>query len=115
MIGWLKDLLKANALAAIAGESALLRAAGPWALGMTVLAGIVRWVGLARNANLRHRSTAKTATGIKGDKLTQKSIGMSAGAFNTREFFHGATQAAVSNIRVGFVVLLFALPVLLML
>ena len=115
LIGLSSGLVLACALAAIGGEAALLRALGPWALGITVLAAIVRAVSLARNANLRHRSTAKTATGIKGAKLVQKSMGMSAGAFNTREFFHGATQAAVTNIRIGFLLLLFVLPVLSML
>ena len=42
-------------------------------------------------------------------------MGMSAGAFNTREFFHGATQAAMRNARIGFQLLAFALPALLML
>jgi DMSO reductase anchor subunit len=42
-------------------------------------------------------------------------MGMSAGAFNTREFFHGASQVALKNIKVGFVLLTFALPVLLLL
>jgi len=42
----------------------------------------------------------------------QKSMGMSAGAFNTREFFHGASALAVKNVRLGFQLLGFALPAL---
>ena len=41
-------------------------------------------------------------------------MGMSGGAFNTREFFHGASQALLRNVRVGFQLLAFALPALLM-
>ncbi|MCB2000451.1 MAG: DMSO reductase, partial [Rhodoferax sp.] len=42
------------------------------------------------------------------------SMGMSAGAFNTREFFHGASRAAMKNARLGFQLLAFALPAALM-
>jgi DMSO reductase anchor subunit len=42
-------------------------------------------------------------------------MGMSAGAFNTREFFHGASQTAMQNARMGFQVLAFAVPAALML
>ena len=35
---------------------------------------------------------------------------MSAGAFNTREFFHGATASALRLVKLGFLVFGFALP-----
>jgi DMSO reductase anchor subunit len=41
-------------------------------------------------------------------------MGMSAGAFNTREFFHGATDAFVRHVRWAVHGLAFALPALLM-
>ena len=71
-------------------------------------------MALRRNAGIRHKSTLQSATGIQSPNLVQKSMGMSAGAFNTREFFHGATQAAMQNARVGFQLLAFAVPALLM-
>jgi DMSO reductase anchor subunit len=37
-------------------------------------------------------------------------MGMSAGAFNTREFFHGASQLALRNVRWAFLLGLFVLP-----
>ena len=40
-------------------------------------------------------------------------MGMSAGSFNTREFFHRASLAAIKRIRLALVVLGFALPALL--
>ena len=55
------------------------------------------------------------ATGIKSPQLVQKSMGMSAGAFNTREFFHGVGQVTLKYVKVGFVMLAFALPALLLL
>jgi sulfite dehydrogenase (quinone) subunit SoeC len=38
-------------------------------------------------------------------------MGMSAGAFNTREFFHGASDMAVKNVKWIFVWLGFLLPI----
>ena len=67
-----------------------------------------------RNAGIRHKSTLQSATGIQSATLVQKSMGMSAGAFNTREFFHGASHAAMRNARLGFQLLAFAVPILLM-
>jgi DMSO reductase anchor subunit len=40
-------------------------------------------------------------------------MGMSAGSFNTREFFHRASLAALGRIRLAVHVLAFALPCLL--
>jgi len=39
---------------------------------------------------------------------------MSAGSFNTREFFHGASAAAVRHVRLALHGLCFALPLALM-
>ena len=41
-------------------------------------------------------------------------MGMTGGSFNTREFFHGASARAVRMSRIGFQVLAFALPILLL-
>ena len=41
-------------------------------------------------------------------------MGMTGGSFNTREFFHGAPAPAVRVARVGFQVLGFGLPLLLL-
>jgi sulfite dehydrogenase (quinone) subunit SoeC len=35
---------------------------------------------------------------------------MSAGSFNTREFFHGRSLALLKNVKLAFIVLCFALP-----
>jgi DMSO reductase anchor subunit len=103
-------LVLGAALAALGGEIELVRVASPWALGATVVAWGTRTLALRRNAALRHRSTLQSATGIRAGRLVQKSMGMSAGAFNTREFFHGVSALALKNIKVGFVLLAFALP-----
>ncbi len=112
LIGLSSGLLLACALAALAGESDLVQATGSSALLMTLAAWGSRTLALRRNAALRHKSSLQSATGIRSASLVQKSMGMSAGAFNTREFFHGARLATLRNVRVGFQVLAFGLPVL---
>jgi DMSO reductase anchor subunit len=64
---------------------------------------------------MKPRSTLQSATGIHAPQLVQKSMGMSAGSFNTREFFHGASRAALKQVKLAFIVLAFALPAVLLL
>jgi len=115
LIGLSSGLVLACALAALAGESRFVQLFGPWALAATLAAWAARGGALRRNAAIRHKSTLQSATGIRAEKLVQKSMGMSAGSFNTREFFHGATLAALRNMKLGFLLLAFVLPSLLLL
>jgi DMSO reductase anchor subunit len=114
LIGLASGLLLACALAAMANVGNMIAATGTSALALTLAAWITRVAALRRNAGIRHQSTLQSATGIQSPDLVQKSMGMSAGAFNTREFFHGASQAAMKNARLGFQLLAFAVPVALM-
>ena len=115
LIGLSSGLVLAAALAALLGEQALLRVAAPAALVITAIALVTRMLSLRRNAALKPRSTLQSATGIQAPKLAQKSMGMSAGSFNTREFFHGASRAALKRVKLGFILLAFVLPALLLL
>ena len=110
LLGLALGMVLACALAAIAGEAALLRWGGLASLAVTLLAWGARLLSLRRNASLQHASNLQSATGIKSAHLVQKSMGMSAGSFNTREFFHGASLLAMKNVKVGFQCLAFALP-----
>ncbi len=112
LIGLSSGFVLASALAASAGENELLRWSGPAALLFTVAAWSTRMLSLQRNAALKHRSTLQSATGIRSPQLVQKSMGMSAGAFNTREFFHGRTLALLKNVRRVFLLGGFMLPAL---
>ncbi|MBN9204011.1 dimethyl sulfoxide reductase anchor subunit family protein [Methylibium petroleiphilum] len=114
LIGLSSGLVLACALAAGYGEAALLRAVAPWALIATLAAWFTRTLALRRNAALKPKSTLQSATGIRAPQLVQKSMGMSAGSFNTREFFHGAGLAAMRQTKLAFLVLGFALPSLLL-
>jgi len=110
LIGLASGCVLACALAASNGQAVMLNALAPWATSATLLAALVRWFSLRRNRSLRPASTLQSATGIQAKRLVQKSMGMSAGAFNTREFFHGASQLVLRNMRWAFVLGLFVLP-----
>ena len=112
LIGLSSGMVLACALAAMAGQMEFLQSFGIATLALVLAAWFFRVIAVRRNSALRHKSTLQSATGIKATKLVQKSMGMSAGAFNTREFFHGASEMAVKNVRLGFQVLGFALPAL---
>lgn len=115
LIGMSSGLVLACALAALAAQRALLLAAGPIALVLTLSALATRIAALRRNARLRPKSTLQSATGIRTPQLKQQSMGMSAGAFNTREFFHGRTPALLRRVKNLFLLLGFVLPALLLL
>ena len=113
LIGLSSGFLLGAAGASVAGEGEFARCCGPAAFVATLLAGGARLLALRRNARIRHRSTLQSATGIAATRLVQTSMGMSAGSFNTREFFHRASAAGMRRARVLLVVLGFALPALL--
>jgi sulfite dehydrogenase (quinone) subunit SoeC len=110
LIGLSSGGLLACALAAVAGQGAFLRAAGPCALGLTLLAWATRVLALRHNAGLKHKSSLQSATGINAAQVVQKSMGLSAGSFNTREFFHGRSLATLLQVKWTFLLLCFAAP-----
>ena len=85
-----------------------------WAIALTLLGAAVRIASLARNRRLRPRSSLQSAIGIAEPRIRQVSQGFTAGSFNTREFFHGASAAALRGVRWGFLLFAFALPVVLL-
>jgi sulfite dehydrogenase (quinone) subunit SoeC len=115
LIGLSSGAVLACAVAALSKEPLVLRAAGPWALVVTALAGFTRWLALRRNAALVPRSTLQSATGIRGSRVVQISMGMTGGSFNTREFFHGRSRAALRHVKLFFALAAFALPAALLL
>lgn len=115
LIGLASGAVLGCALAAAFDDLRPLRGLGPAALFLTAAAATARGFSLRRNAALAPRSTLQSATGIRSPKLTQVSMGMTGGSFNTREFFHGRTLAWLRGVKLGFVVLAFVLPLLLLL
>ncbi len=114
LLGLSSGLVLVGALAVVAGEPRALALAAPAAVAVTLVAWASRTAAWHRNASIRHRSTLQTATGIRSPRLAQTSMGMSAGSFNTREFFHRASRLALSRIKLVAIVFAFALPALLL-
>ena len=85
-----------------------------WAILITLLAALGRGATLWRNARLQPRWTLQSAIGIKHPAVAQKSQGFMGSAFNTREFFHGATARRFRLAKPSFLLLAFALPVALL-
>ena len=86
-----------------------------WAIVLT-LAGLVgRTAALIRNARLKPKSTLQTAIGIKHPRIAQKTQGAMGGSFNTREFFHGQSAVFVRQAKWAFLLLAFAVPLILLL
>ncbi len=115
MLGLSSGMVACGALAVLAGERAFAAGLAPWALAVTALAWCTRGLALRRNARLRPKSTTQSATGIRAGRVVQKSMGMTGGSFNTREFFHGASVQALRHVKLGFQLLAFLLPILLLL
>jgi DMSO reductase anchor subunit len=113
LIGLASGLVLAGALGVLAGQDRFVAGVAPWALAVLLLAWAARALALRRNAGLKPKSTLQSATGIHHPQLVQKSMGMTGGSFNTREFFHRASLGAVRRTKAGFQVLAFALPLVL--
>ncbi|MDT8383777.1 MAG: DmsC/YnfH family molybdoenzyme membrane anchor subunit [Gammaproteobacteria bacterium] len=87
---------------------------GTWAIILTLAALVTRSASLLRNRRIKHRSSLRTAIGVRHSKIQQKSQGAMGGSFNTREFFHGKSLAFVRSIKWIFLLLVFPLPLLLL-
>ena len=107
-------VLLTSGLAWINTDPALTQTIARWALIATLIGWGTRSVALRRNASLKPASTLQSATGIPHAVIQQKSMGMSAGAFNTREFFHGQTEFFVRHVKSLMQGLCFAAPIALL-
>jgi DMSO reductase anchor subunit len=87
---------------------------GGWAIIITVLGLLGRGSSLWRNARLKAKSSVQTAIGIKHPRIVQTAQGAMGGSFNTREFFHGKSVSFLLALKSAFLVLTFAVPVLLL-
>lgn len=114
LLGCASGFTLATALAAVTPAEDLVAALGTWAIGLAAVALAVRTAMLARNARLRPASTLQSATGIRHPRLAQTSQGLMGGSFNTREFFHGRSRAALRAVKWVFLVAVFPVPVLLL-
>ncbi len=100
---------------AVYGAPDLVNFYGAWAIIITLAALVTRAASLIRNARIRHKSSLRTAIGVRHSKITQKSQGLMGGSFNTREFFHGTPLWFFRSVKWIFLVLVFPVPVALLL
>jgi len=110
VIGLASGLVLAGALGVAWGQHQFAARLGAWAFAVTTLAWLTRTLALRRNARLKPKSTLQSATGIKSPGIVQKSMGMTGGSFNTREFFHHASVAAFRRMKLIFQLFAFAVP-----
>ncbi len=92
----------------------LVKLFGVWASIITLTALVTRIWSLIRNQRIKHKSSLRTAIGMRHNTIVQKSQGFMAGSFNTREFFHGAPQQVFIATKWAFLVLVFPVPLLLL-
>jgi len=113
VLGCASGFTLASAYAAATG-SPLVRAYGAAAIAFTLLGLLTRSASLVRNARIKRKSSLQSATGIHHPRIVQKSQGFMGGSYNTREFFHGRSRAFLRSIKWIFLVLAFAVPLLLL-
>lgn len=87
---------------------------GTWAVIFTLMAMITRGFSVYRNGRIKHKSTLRSAIGVRHTNIRQKSMGFMGGSFNTREFFHGKHPATLALIRSFFVATVFIAPIVLL-
>ncbi len=85
-----------------------------WSIVLLVLAFIFRGASLIRNKRLRPKSTIQTAIGIRHNQIKQKAMGFMGGSMNTRDFFHGKTALFFRSVKSVFMILVFAIPLVML-
>jgi DMSO reductase anchor subunit len=113
LLGSASGFTLATAFAAYQGSLLTDFYAG-WAVILTLAALVTRVSSLIRNQRIKHKSTLRTAIGVRHAKIVQKSQGFMAGSFNTREFFHGASSTVFNGVKWLFLVTVFPIPVFLL-
>lgn len=113
LLGWASGFTLATAFADFHGAG-LTEFFGNWAIILTILAFFGRGASLFRNARLKPKSTMESAIGIRHARIEQKAQGSMGGSFNTREYFHGASEGKYQNVKWLFLVLVFPIPLALL-
>jgi DMSO reductase anchor subunit len=112
LLGLASGFMLATAFAAWQ-SSGLVNFYGGWAIFTTLVAFVTRTASLIRNSRIKYKSTLESAIGIRHARIEQKAQGSMAGSFNTREYFHGASQGKFKFVKWVFLVLVFLVPLLL--
>ncbi len=113
LLGCASGFTLASAYAAFTADS-LVVAYATAAMTFTLLGLATRSASLVRNGRIKRKSSLQSATGIHHPRIVQKSQGFMGGSYNTREFFHGRSKAQLRSVKWLFLVLAFAVPLLLL-
>lgn len=113
LFGTASGFLFASALSAHESVS-LMKLYGVWATILTGVVFVTRVASLVRNTRIKYKSSMQTAIGVRHKNIEQKSQGAMGGSFNTREFFHGKSEAFFKSIKWIFLVLVFPVPMVLL-
>ena len=113
VLGCASGFTLASAFAAFMADG-LVAAYAAAAIAFTLLGLATRSASLLRNSRIKHKSTLQSATGIHHPRIVQTSQGFMGGSYNTREFFHGRSRALLRSVKWAFLLLAFALPLLLL-
>ncbi|MEW8053552.1 MAG: DmsC/YnfH family molybdoenzyme membrane anchor subunit [Candidatus Thiodiazotropha sp.] len=113
-LGIASGSMLAAALSAYKGTE-LVTFYATWAVVATLLGAVSRGSSLYRNSQFQCKVDMQSAVGVHHSQLHQKAQGFMGGSFNTREFFHGKSAAAILMIRYLFLLMVFVLPVVLIL
>jgi sulfite dehydrogenase (quinone) subunit SoeC len=113
VLGCASGFTLASAFAAFTADS-LVAAFAAAAMAFTLLGLATRSASLVRNSRIKHKSSLQSATGIHHPRIKQTSQGFMGGSYNTREFFHGRSKALLRSVKWLFLILAFAVPLLLL-
>ncbi|WP_316368057.1 sulfite dehydrogenase subunit SoeC [Candidatus Thiodiazotropha sp. CDECU1] len=113
-LGIASGFMLAAALSAYKGTE-LVTFYGTWAVVATLLGAVSRGSSLYRNSRFRCKVALQSAVGVHHTQLHQKAQGFMGGSFNTREFFHGKSDAFLLSLRYLFLLMVFVLPIILIL
>ncbi len=117
LLGTASGFTIATALAAYfaTNESSLVPFYATWAIIFTLLALITRSASLIRNRFfIKPKSDMRSAIGINHKNIKQIAQGSMGGSFNTREYFHGKSEGFVNAMKIVFLVMVFAIPLVLL-
>jgi len=113
-LGIASGFMLAAAISAYQGTN-LVAFYGTWAVVATLLAALTRLATLYRNTQFKCKVDLQSAIGVHHAQLSQKAQGFMGGSFNAREFFHGKSETFLRSLRVGFLMMVFVAPVVLIL
>ncbi len=115
LLGCASGTASAAALCGMSGRSALARAVCARGLVLTLAAPRRAWPRWRATRALRPKSDAADGDRHPAPPHRAEAQGFMGGSFNTREFFHGATPQKMRAIKWAFLLLAFAVPVLVLL